>query len=117
MALNIRSWINTVIRNGMIMTDNTLETGLAVLPVGPPTLVPTDLLDFVEKLLAAGHADIYRSVIQEVDRHLLPAVMDHSDGNQSVAASRLGLSRMTLRSKMRAITELPLNNDLLSDGQ
>lgn len=61
------------------------------------------LSEYVVKLLSEGKADIYRHVIQEVDRHMLREVMKHCRGNQLQAAERLGISRMTLRSKLRAL--------------
>lgn len=62
-----------------------------------------ELGDHVSKLLSAGEPDIYRQVIQEVDRHILRKVMRYCHENQFRAAQRLGISRMTLRSKLRAL--------------
>ncbi|HHB12037.1 MAG TPA: DNA-binding transcriptional regulator Fis [Chromatiales bacterium] len=45
--------------------------------------------------------DVYRLVIEEVERPLLECVMNHCRGNQSRAARVLGLSRATLRKKLR----------------
>lgn len=61
------------------------------------------LSDYVVKLLSDGRSDIYRHVIHEVDRHMLGEVMKHCRGNQLQAAERLGISRMTLRSKLRSL--------------
>jgi Fis family transcriptional regulator len=49
-----------------------------------------------------GHetADLYELVIKEVERPLLQSVMDQANGNQSRAASMLGISRSTLRKKL-----------------
>ena len=46
-------------------------------------------------------ADLYRLVLAEVERPLLAEVLAHVDGNQSRAAQILGLSRTTLRKKLR----------------
>jgi len=46
-------------------------------------------------------ADLYRLVLAEVERPLLSEVLAHVDGNQSRAAQILGLSRTTLRKKLR----------------
>ena len=50
-----------------------------------------------------GHkpADIYRMVLGEVEPPLLKAVMEYTDGNQTLAADMLGLNRATLRKKLR----------------
>jgi two-component system nitrogen regulation response regulator GlnG len=61
------------------------------------------LSEYVVKMLADGQPDIYRHVILEVDRHMLHEVMKHFRGNQLQAAERLGISRMTLRSKLRTL--------------
>ncbi len=45
--------------------------------------------------------DLYDLVIGEVERPLLKAVMDYTQGNQSQAASVLGINRGTLRKKLR----------------
>ncbi len=50
-----------------------------------------------------GHkpAEIYRMVLGEVEPPLLRAVMEHTDGNQTLAAEMLGLNRATLRKKLK----------------
>ena len=50
-----------------------------------------------------GHkpADIYRMVLGEVEPPLLRAVMEYTEGNQTLAADMLGLNRATLRKKLR----------------
>ncbi len=45
--------------------------------------------------------DVYRLVMEEVERPLLECVMHQCEGNQSRAAKILGLSRATLRKKLR----------------
>ena len=45
--------------------------------------------------------DLYDLVIGEVERPLLKAVMDYTDGNQSQAAGILGINRGTLRKKLK----------------
>jgi Fis family transcriptional regulator, factor for inversion stimulation protein len=50
-----------------------------------------------------GHspASLYDLVMKEVERPLFRAVMDYTGGNQSHAASILGINRGTLRKKLR----------------
>ena len=50
-----------------------------------------------------GHkpAEIYRMVLGEVEPPLLRAVMEYTDGNQTLAADMLGLNRATLRKKLK----------------
>ena len=46
---------------------------------------------------------IYDMVLKNVERPMLEAVLDHADGNQSVAAEMLGINRNTLRKKIQAL--------------
>lgn len=46
--------------------------------------------------------NVYQLVIEEVEKPLLVATLDFTNGNQSRAASILGLNRTTLRKKLRA---------------
>jgi DNA-binding NtrC family response regulator len=73
--------------------------------VGPeePLYPFVKLMDYVKQVLADGKPDVYRHMIHEVDRHLFLEVMKHFRGNQLQAAERLGISRMTLRSKLRSL--------------
>ena len=50
-----------------------------------------------------GHtpSDLYRMVINEVEKPLLESVMKEVRGNQSRAAEMLGLNRSTLRKKLQ----------------
>ena len=43
---------------------------------------------------------IYDMVIRYVERPMLEVVMQRADGNQTVAASMLGINRNTLRKKL-----------------
>ena len=45
--------------------------------------------------------DLYELVIKEVEAPMLNCVMHHTFNNQSKAAAMLGLSRGTLRKKLR----------------
>lgn len=50
-----------------------------------------------------GHEpdDLYRMVMEEVERPLLQCVMHHCGGNQTRAAHYLGINRGTLRKKLK----------------
>jgi two-component system nitrogen regulation response regulator GlnG len=61
------------------------------------------LSQLVRELLAKGQTDIYHRVGTVVDRVVLQEVLRHVGGHQQQAAELLGISRMTLRSKLRAL--------------
>ncbi len=50
-----------------------------------------------------GHeaGDLYRMVMEEVERPMLECVMRHCGGNQTRAAETLGINRGTLRKKLK----------------
>jgi len=60
---------------------------------------------FVESALAQNENDLYRRAREYFDRFVISRVMQHCDGNQNRAADLLGLSRVTLRSRLRAINQ------------
>jgi two-component system nitrogen regulation response regulator GlnG len=66
-------------------------------------LAPGTLDRHVAELLAGVDDDIYDHVHAAVDRILLPMVIEHVHGSQSEAATRLGITRTTLRSRMRSL--------------
>ncbi|MFM9968369.1 MAG: helix-turn-helix domain-containing protein [Burkholderiales bacterium] len=46
---------------------------------------------------------IYDMVLKNVERPMLEAVLDHAEGNQTIAAEMLGINRNTLRKKIHAL--------------
>ncbi len=57
-----------------------------------------------------GNHDIhglYRLVMNEVEQPLIEAVLEHTKGNQSAAAAILGISRGTLRKKLKHRADAP----------
>jgi two-component system nitrogen regulation response regulator GlnG len=58
---------------------------------------------FVRRRLEAGSTALNAEAQLEVDRILLTAVLDFTDNNQFQAAKLLGLSRQTLRQRLRSI--------------
>jgi Fis family transcriptional regulator, factor for inversion stimulation protein len=56
---------------------------------------------YFEKLNGHRPARLYELVLREVEEPLLRAVLTYADGNQSKAATILGLNRGTLRKKLK----------------
>ena len=64
-----------------------------------------NIREFVRGLISENHPDIYHKLHGEIDRILLPEILDHVGGNQAQASEMLGIARSTLRTK---ITDLGL---------
>ena len=58
---------------------------------------------YFKDLDGAKPRSIYDMVLKNVERPMLEAVLDHADGNQSIAAEMLGINRNTLRKKIQAL--------------
>jgi nitrogen regulation protein NR(I) len=63
---------------------------------------PSDLAPSVLQGMRSGSHDLYAETIAVMERYLLPAVLRHTEGNQSKAADVLGITRGSLRNKIRA---------------
>jgi two-component system nitrogen regulation response regulator GlnG len=70
----------------------------------PPAAAQADLQGLVEREVAAtldaGGGDVYRRILERVEKPLLEAVLARTDGNQIRAAAILGINRNTLRKKI-----------------
>ncbi len=95
---------------GNVMTPDFLPKSClseAVAGTAPATASASDdggrITKLVARLLAEGKTDIYHRVSTVVDRIVLEEVLNHVGGRQQKAAELLGISRMTLRSKLRAL--------------
>ena len=76
------------------------ETTEEVMPVSQDAW--RSLGDFVEKIVSSGDADIYRKSLAYFDKLVISRAMKSAGGYQSRAAEVLGLSRPTLRAKLRS---------------
>lgn len=73
-----------------------------------PTLESLDVAELTLRHLRAGDSDIYRLVTREVDKIILETVLNHVKNNQVQASELLGISRTTLRARIR---ELGITSD------
>jgi len=73
-----------------------------------------DVARLAQQLLQEGSNEIYRRVHSEVDAVLFYELLRHVRGNQLEAAELLGISRTTLRAKLRALG-LAVEKQLLTD--
>lgn len=74
-------------------------------PVTPSQTLRESVTDSLKSYFSKldGHTpdDLYRMVIEEVEKPLLESVMNYCGGNQTKAAKCLGLNRGTLRKKLK----------------
>ena len=59
------------------------------------------LANYFSQLDGQDPVDLYQMVLEEIEVPLLEAIMSFTNGNQSKAAILLGLSRGTLRKKLK----------------
>jgi Fis family transcriptional regulator len=65
------------------------------------TTIEITVEDYLVKMKGQTIADVYEMVLSEVEEPLLMAMMKYTRGNQSRAAVLFGLSRGTLRKKLK----------------
>jgi two-component system nitrogen regulation response regulator GlnG len=95
--------------SGDVVTLDCLPENVRTNAALAPTRVPTaetfmaGLAEITEELLRGGELDIYRRLGLQMDRVVLDVVLRHVHGNQVKASELLGISRTTLRAKLRAL--------------
>lgn len=63
----------------------------------------TEFENFIDRQLRSGTEDLYAQALGHMERMLLTRVLRHTDGNQSKAAKILGITRGSLRNKIRTL--------------
>jgi DNA-binding NtrC family response regulator len=93
---------NVILSDSMIEALNReplLEQGAP----GDRVHATTDWEAFSDLRIEAGTEDLYAEAINETDRKLLTRVLSHTGGNQAHAARILGITRASLRKKLRGL--------------
>jgi Fis family transcriptional regulator len=63
--------------------------------------VATSIRRYLGDLDGSDNGDLYEIALRELEIPLVAEVLDHCEGNQSRAATMLGIHRATLRKKLR----------------
>ncbi|TWT31314.1 Nitrogen assimilation regulatory protein [Posidoniimonas corsicana] len=58
--------------------------------------------EFISSQIAAGSGDLYAATLAAMEKQLLSRVLSHTGGNQSEASRILGITRGSLRNKIRS---------------
>jgi two-component system nitrogen regulation response regulator GlnG len=72
-------------------------------PTSAPAAGAVTLDALVEALLQSGAGQVHARAVEALERVLLPRVLRHTQGHQTKASELLGVSRNTLRQKLRAL--------------
>ena len=115
---NIRE-LQSVIRKAILQTS-----GKVVIPDFMPTLgyslkqnnvqgndpndesvstLKSEIQNLIQQKIQSGEQNVYDSVVERVERELLTQVLIVTEGNQVEAASILGVTRTTLRTKIKKL--------------
>jgi len=103
---NVRELENAVKRAIVTSTSEVLVAeDFAFLQRRAKTDHQDDLPQLIERdvwaaLSADEPGEIYRTILESVERPLIETVLEHTDGNQIRAAAMLGINRNTLRKKI-----------------
>jgi two-component system nitrogen regulation response regulator GlnG len=91
--------------SGPILAPEFLPASLRGTPAAPelPTPEPNQWEQFIDDRLTAGSSDLYTEWLRLTDKLLLTRVLRHTNGNQMQAARILGITRGTLRTRIRAL--------------
>jgi two-component system nitrogen regulation response regulator GlnG len=91
---------------GLVLLPDFLPPGLdlatATAPEGADGADP-GLEQFIDAHIRAGGEDLYKQAVERLERTLLTRVLRHTKGNQVQAARILGITRGSLRTKVREL--------------
>jgi Fis family transcriptional regulator len=63
--------------------------------------VAQSVAQFLQDMGSTPPNDLHERILSEVERPLIQVVLEHTGGNQSRAAEILGMTRATLRNRIR----------------
>ncbi|RKH14690.1 sigma-54-dependent Fis family transcriptional regulator [Corallococcus sp. CA053C] len=100
---NVRE-LQSVLKQALLKASGTVLLPLFLPSLQGPSVEPTALEALIQQRLSQKTTNLYAEAHDALDRFLLTAVLGFCQGNQSQAARMLGVSRQTLRMKLRALS-------------
>jgi two-component system nitrogen regulation response regulator GlnG len=88
---------------GSVLTLDDLPPRLLAEVAAPASAANSGLDSFVDSRLQAGSTDLYAECLERMERELLTRVLQETHGNQVQAARILGITRGSLRTKIRSL--------------
>ena len=92
---------------GPVLIPAFLPMPLGASRASPAATISADesapLESFIRQRLQAGSEDLYQEAIRRLEQFLLPLVLQSTGGNKVHAARILGITRLTLRMKLREL--------------
>lgn len=94
---------------GTVLVPDFLPAPLIERPGGSAQLTgrgaahTTDWAQHVDRLIHDGAQNLYSESVQLMERHVLSLVLQHTHGNQAQAARYLGITRGSLRTRLRSL--------------
>ncbi len=88
--------------NGPLITqDNLPESVQEQAPGGKAAAAGDAFEEFLRQRIDCETSDLYAECVEWLEKRLLPVVLQHTEGNQTQAAEMLGITRGSLRNKLR----------------
>jgi two-component system nitrogen regulation response regulator GlnG len=89
--------------SGPVLVPDFLPPSVTEEPPNGAAVAAPEWDRFIAERLEGGSQDLYAEALTSMERHLLTAVLRHTSGNQVQAARILGITRGSLRTKIRAL--------------
>lgn len=104
---NLRE-LQSVLKQALLRATGPVLLADFLPPLGAPEPAPAlamanDWDAFVQQRIDAGSQDLYAELLEQMESHLLTRVLNYTGGNQLQAAKILGITRGSLRTKIRAL--------------
>ena len=69
----------------------------------PATYLSGKVLELKNALLSQQNGEVYKATLSEIEKSLIEAALERTDGNQLKAARILGINRNTLAAKIKKL--------------